>query len=557
MAARDPGDQAHAGNVPRLLLFVRLAPPTRRCTSNAAIRGEQHAGWHRRRPGPAGGAMQRAQYDEEAEQPPTPGQVRGQPLADASSNSTSRRCRVVRRQHARRRGARQCGDRRRRTRARPRAAAICRDQVELVEQNEHQHAVTARSARGAGTPPGRRAPCRSAQRCAPPRRAAATSDRPERKHSKAQEPARRRRHARRRGAWPRRRQLCATHRRRGAHGVRRAGARRLYGICLRAGALVAAHAFVTRVGARYGKALAALLVFLRRGFSMPLAVLVILALLHEFDLVPPEFTRLTTSLVIGVAIAALARAAATSVLAPDDPGRRLVSFDDATTRWLFAHLTWGGRLFGAFIALRAFHRAVGAPQEIDNATQMLFAVVIAALLIHLLTGRREADEEEGAAHSRHAPARLDHRRCHRDLAACRLRRLCGLHCGPRGLHHHAGRDALSSARRDRCGDRPDALGGLRQRPQARAPARHRAAPARPDRQADLRHRPRAVRADRPGARGRPLGSRGGGSVRGGQGRRARHPHRRLHDLVRRGVRRHRAVSDRRRADASDAALARE
>jgi len=153
-------------------------------------------------------------------------------------------------------------------------------------------------------------------------------------------------------------------------------------------------AFVTRVGARYGKALAALLVFLRRGFSMPLAVLVILALLHQFDLVPPEFTRLTTSLVIGVAIAALARAAATSVLAPDDPGRRLVSFDDATAKWLFSHLTWGGRLFGAFIALRAFHRTVGAPQEIDNATQMLFAVVIAALLIHLLTGRREADEEE-------------------------------------------------------------------------------------------------------------------------------------------------------------------
>ncbi|TMJ05539.1 MAG: mechanosensitive ion channel family protein [Alphaproteobacteria bacterium] len=153
-------------------------------------------------------------------------------------------------------------------------------------------------------------------------------------------------------------------------------------------------AFVARVGARYGKALAALLVFLRRALSMPLAVLVILALLHQFDLIPANFARLTTSLVIGVAIASLARAAATSVLAPDDPARRLVSFDDATAHWLFAHLTWGGRIFGAFIALRALHRTAGAPLAIDDATRMLFAAIVAALLIHLLTGRREADEEE-------------------------------------------------------------------------------------------------------------------------------------------------------------------
>ena len=153
-------------------------------------------------------------------------------------------------------------------------------------------------------------------------------------------------------------------------------------------------AFVARVGARHGKALAALIVFVRRGLSMPLAVLVILELLHQFDLIPPDFARLTTNLIIGVAIASLARAAATSVLAPDDPARRLVAFDDASAKWLFAHLTWGGRLFGAFIALRALHRTVGVPQAIGDATQMLFAAVIAVLLIHLLTGRRQADDEK-------------------------------------------------------------------------------------------------------------------------------------------------------------------
>jgi small-conductance mechanosensitive channel len=155
-------------------------------------------------------------------------------------------------------------------------------------------------------------------------------------------------------------------------------------------------ALVAHVGARYGKALAALLVFLRRALSMPLALLIILALLHEFDLIPPDFARLTTSLIVGVAMAALARAAATSVLAPDDRARRLVSFDDATARWLFAHLTTGGRLFGAYIALRAFHRTIAVPQVVDDAAQMLFAGAIAVLLVHLLTGRREDDEDEGA-----------------------------------------------------------------------------------------------------------------------------------------------------------------
>ena len=81
-------------------------------------------------------------------------------------------------------------------------------------------------------------------------------------------------------------------------------------------------ALVARVGSHYGKALAALLVFVRRAVSMPLAVFVILELLDQFDLIPPDYARLTPNLIVGVAIAALARAAATSVLAPDDPARR-------------------------------------------------------------------------------------------------------------------------------------------------------------------------------------------------------------------------------------------
>jgi len=156
-----------------------------------------------------------------------------------------------------------------------------------------------------------------------------------------------------------------------------------------------------RVGTRYGKALASLLVFVRGAVAMPLAVFAVLELLDQFELVPPDHDRLTTSMIIAVVIAALARAAGASVLAPNEPARRLVGFNDATAKWLFSHLTWGGRMFGALIVLRALHRTIGAAQVVDEATRMLFAAAIAVLLVHLLIGRREADEEESSG--RHIP----------------------------------------------------------------------------------------------------------------------------------------------------------
>ena len=152
-------------------------------------------------------------------------------------------------------------------------------------------------------------------------------------------------------------------------------------------------AFIARIGARYGMALASLAVFLRRALTAPIAVFVVLELLDQFQLVPPDYERFVAGLIFGTAIAALARAAGTAVLAPDDPARRLVSYDDATAQWLSSHLVWGGRLFGAFLALRALHRTIGAPEAVDIALRMLFALSIGALLVHLLTGRREADDE--------------------------------------------------------------------------------------------------------------------------------------------------------------------
>jgi small-conductance mechanosensitive channel len=160
-------------------------------------------------------------------------------------------------------------------------------------------------------------------------------------------------------------------------------------------------ALIGRVFARYGKALAALLVFARLALATPLTVFVIGVLLDQFELIPSDHVRAFTGLIFGTAIAAFVRAATFAVLAPDDPRRRLLDHDDATAQWLASHLIWSGRLFGALIALRALDRAIAAPDVIEVALRMLFAFAIAALLVHLLIGRREAESE--TVEARHVP----------------------------------------------------------------------------------------------------------------------------------------------------------
>src|SRR5581483_11468152 len=147
---------------------------------------------------------------------------------------------------------------------------------------------------------------------------------------------------------------------------------------------------------RYGKAVAALIVFVRFALALPITILVIAVLLDQFELVSAGRVRVLTGLLIGAAVAALARAAAFSVLAPDDRERRLLERDDATAQWLASHLIWGGRLFGAFIVLHALNRAIAAPEAIDAALRMVFALATGALLVHLLVGRESEAEAEQA-----------------------------------------------------------------------------------------------------------------------------------------------------------------
>ena len=162
-------------------------------------------------------------------------------------------------------------------------------------------------------------------------------------------------------------------------------------------------ALVSRVETRFGKAIAAFLVFARAFFVVPAAVMVVLELLDQFNLTPPGDSGLASALVLAVAIAALARAAGLSVLAPHEPQRRLVGFDDDTAVWLHRHLTWSGRLLGVLIVARTLQREIGGPQPIADAIQMVFAVAIAALLVHLLTARHRGEDDEPDTPVHHIP----------------------------------------------------------------------------------------------------------------------------------------------------------
>jgi potassium-dependent mechanosensitive channel len=155
-------------------------------------------------------------------------------------------------------------------------------------------------------------------------------------------------------------------------------------------------ALVQRIETRFGKAIAAFLVFARAFVVVPAATMAVLELLEQFDLILPEAARISGALVLAVTIAALARAAGLSVLAPDEPRRRLVSFDDETAIWLHRHLTWSGRLLGALVVARAVHRTIGGTQPIADAFQMVFAFAVGALLVHLLIGQKPREEDAGA-----------------------------------------------------------------------------------------------------------------------------------------------------------------
>jgi potassium-dependent mechanosensitive channel len=136
------------------------------------------------------------------------------------------------------------------------------------------------------------------------------------------------------------------------------------------------------------KALSSFGVFLCLAFATPLLTI---ALLEATEV---RMIEISYGFVAGVVIAAFGRAVALGVFAPDAPRRRLIAVDDVTARSLASHLVWGTRALGVLVLALAVHKALAAPAAMTIATNMLFALVVGALLLHLLLSHRSGAAKE-------------------------------------------------------------------------------------------------------------------------------------------------------------------
>ena len=139
---------------------------------------------------------------------------------------------------------------------------------------------------------------------------------------------------------------------------------------------------------RSSKALSSFGVFLCLALATPLLTVTLL------EATEVRMIEISYGFVAGVVIAAFGRAVALGVFAPDAPRRRLLAVDDVTARSLASHLVWGTRALGALVLALAVHKALAAPAAMTIATNMLFALVIGALVLHLLLSHRTGAAKE-------------------------------------------------------------------------------------------------------------------------------------------------------------------
>jgi hypothetical protein len=138
---------------------------------------------------------------------------------------------------------------------------------------------------------------------------------------------------------------------------------------------------------RFSKALPSFAVFLCLAFATPLLTITLL------EATEVRMIEISYGFIAGVVIAAFGRAVALGVFAPDAPQRRLIALDDLTARSLANYLIWGTRALGALLFVLAVHKALAAPSAMSVATNMLFALVTAVLLLHLLLSQRYSGEK--------------------------------------------------------------------------------------------------------------------------------------------------------------------
>ena len=114
--------------------------------------------------------------------------------------------------------------------------------------------------------------------------------------------------------------------------------------------------------------------------------------------------EISRSVYVGTIVAAFGQAVAFALLAPQARWRRLIGFDDETARGLALDLSAAAISLGWFYILLGMCRGVAAPAALSTAINMLFVVLIAAILLHALLLIRPAADGERVWSLRHRSA---------------------------------------------------------------------------------------------------------------------------------------------------------
>jgi hypothetical protein len=133
----------------------------------------------------------------------------------------------------------------------------------------------------------------------------------------------------------------------------------------------------------FSKAFSSFGVFLCLALATPLVTIMLL------EATEVRMIEISYGFIAGIVVAAFGRAAALGLFAPDTPQRRLIRVNDLTARSLAGHLVWGARALGVLVFALAVHKALAAPAAMIVVTNMLFALVTGALLLHLLLSHRD------------------------------------------------------------------------------------------------------------------------------------------------------------------------
>jgi small-conductance mechanosensitive channel len=150
------------------------------------------------------------------------------------------------------------------------------------------------------------------------------------------------------------------------------------------------------LGTRFAKSFFALMTLVRIALVAPGAVAAVVVVLDGFGLLPARLTEIALGLIAATAIGSVGRGVAIALFAPQEPDRRLIAIADETAIRMARYLTFAARVLGVVVFFNVFQRAIVGHVSLTVAASGLLALVIAALLAHLLfrIGRGESAEDE-------------------------------------------------------------------------------------------------------------------------------------------------------------------